>query len=421
MSAKYSQQQRANFRFRKDWVHLTYAQHVNIETLKNLFEEKGGGLKWFSGVNETSEDGHKHCHFACQWNRQIDTASPRYFDLPQNLSEGIGGHPNIQAINNREHAIRIYDEYHKKDGEPLQSSTRPGTALTIIQQVIQAKTLYEGCAILGIEPTTVSDVKMLRSDIAKPDDYVHKFRDSNTWTEEAQDIPTTFKTLFLSGVTGTGKTQWAINHFNNPLICSQRDDLRNFDPKRHDGIIFDDMSFKDWTRTECIHLCDWDEQRSVRCRYTDAVIPPKTRKIFTSNLSWWEVFPDDETRAIRRRITNFYTVKGSLYVAAPPPDLSMPIGDDYDYSEAPRPKYARTFDASLQTEKEQAQRQSSSNGIANSSLVGFTNPAKLNRQITGTFDVPIFNMADYDLDTIGENLPFGKSISEYGDLEHCLL
>ena len=410
-------QARANFRFRKDWVHLTYAQHIDINKLKDIFEKKGSGLKWWTGVNETSEDGHKHCHWACQWNHQIDTTSSRYFDLPQDIAEGVGGHPNIQAINNREHAIRIFDEYHKKDGIPLQSDTRPGTALSIIQQVIQAKTLYEGCALLGIEPSSVSDVKLLRSDIAKPNDYVHKYRNSDTWTEEAQNIPTSFKTLFLTGETGTGKTQWAINHFNNPLICCQRDDLRNFDPKRHDGIIFDDMSFKDWTRTECIHLCDWDEDRSIKCRYTDATIKAGTKKIFTSNLSWWEVFPDDETRAIRRRITNFYKVQGSLFVAGQRNELpGLEPGDSFDYtstkfdsSEEQRSKYARCFSPTTQNNcsvEEAKEIIPPTSGITNSGILELGNNSfTLNFVPQVTFDMASYN---------DDELMFSSTLSDLG-------
>lgn len=307
---------RSNFRFRKDQAHFTFACHLEAEKVIAFFREKGHGLKWYSFVNETSEEGHTHCHFACQFERQIDTTNPRYFDLPSTIAEGNMGHPNLQHITNREHAIRIFDEYHKKDGTPVQSTERPGSALSLIQQCLNAPTLFEACAVFGIEPTTVGDIKALRMDKAKPGRYVHKYKFSASWSEEAEKIPTDFRVLFLSGPTATGKTQWAVSQFDNPLLVSQRDDFRNFVPGEHDGIVLDDMSFREWSRTECIHLLDWDEDRTINCRYTNATIPAKTRKIITSNLSWFNVFPDDESKAIVRRISHFHKVSGPLFAVA---------------------------------------------------------------------------------------------------------
>lgn len=101
----------------------------------------------------------------------------------------------------------------------------------------------------------------------------------------------------IVGPPGIGKTQWAKCHFKNPLMVRHMDDLRQFDAKFHDGILFDDMDFKHMPRTAQIHLLDWWDNASIHCRYSNAFIPKETKKIFTAN-----EFPFNDDGAIARRI-----------------------------------------------------------------------------------------------------------------------
>lgn len=82
---------------------------------------------------------------------------------------------------------------------------------------------------------------------------------------------------------------------------SHIDDLLKFDPKKHEGIIFDDMDFKHVPRTAQIHLVDTDFERSIHCRYACARIPAKTKKIFTTNEFNGGIFLINDP-AIARRI-----------------------------------------------------------------------------------------------------------------------
>lgn len=115
--------------------------------------------------------------------------------------------------------------------------------------------------------------------------------------------------IFL-GRSGMGKTQFAIHHFQNPLIVSHIDDLKNLNPTI-DGIIFDDMNFQHWPPTSCIHICDMDLPRSINVKYGTIEIPAGTPRIFTSNREFEEIWSKDctfeEMNAIRRRcdITTF--------------------------------------------------------------------------------------------------------------------
>lgn len=101
----------------------------------------------------------------------------------------------------------------------------------------------------------------------------------------------------LYGRPGCGKTQFALSHFESPLFVNHIDDLKNFKPSIHDGIVFDDMDFKHMPRTAQIHLVDNDNTRSIHCRYETVTIPKHTKKIFVANS-----YPFIDDSAISRRV-----------------------------------------------------------------------------------------------------------------------
>ena len=106
------------------------------------------------------------------------------------------------------------------------------------------------------------------------------------------DDPLWQHSVVVVGNAGIGKTQWAMSHFNDKgcLFVTHLDDLKAWDPDRYDGIVFDDMSFLQLPLQTQKYLCDWNDSRTIHCRYTNAQIPPRTRKIFTCN---WGEFPFD--------------------------------------------------------------------------------------------------------------------------------
>lgn len=103
----------------------------------------------------------------------------------------------------------------------------------------------------------------------------------------------------LVGESGCGKTQFALAHFDNPLLVSHIDDLKSLNGG-HDGIVFDDVDFTHYPRTAQIHLVDWEQTRSIHCRYGNATIPMHTCKIFTCNYDCLPVNINEE--AINRRL-----------------------------------------------------------------------------------------------------------------------
>lgn len=104
-------------------------------------------------------------------------------------------------------------------------------------------------------------------------------------------------TNVVIGAPCMGKTQYALAHFKQPLFVTHIDDLLDLN-ELHDGIVFDDMDFRHWHRTHIIHLVDYEQDRSIHCRYRTAKIPAYTLKVFCCNE--YPFIEDDE--AISRRV-----------------------------------------------------------------------------------------------------------------------
>lgn len=90
-------------------------------------------------------------------------------------------------------------------------------------------------------------------------------------------------TWLIWGSTGTGKTNFALAHFKNPLKVEHLDALKMFDPTMHDGIVFDDIDFRHLPITTVIHLLDRDYGQWIHCRYYNGFIPGDTKRMFCFN------------------------------------------------------------------------------------------------------------------------------------------
>lgn len=295
------------FLFSSKKGHLTYAGHLDWQVLLSLV---GGAteLVWYSvvwerGHGDGDNDGvrYDHTHFAFERKRKLSSRDCRKFDV-----DGI--HPHIRSSIDAEHASRLYWEYHRKEPVQLwQSESGPRRPVhgSEIGKLRGATSLFEACQMFGIVPRSVGDIQLLRADRERRKPAEHDYA-GHKWSLE---LPGDFRVIFMWGRTGTGKTQRAIHAFRSPLVVSQMDDLRDYDPAVFDGIVFDDMDFKKMEGGNVIHLLDWDCDRPIRCRYSNAIIPKHTRKIFTSNKNWAETFVGmevhvDQQEAIRRRISH---------------------------------------------------------------------------------------------------------------------
>lgn len=251
------------FRFNAKSIHLTFKSHIDHKTVLEMLKSKGD-VKWYSIVHElghtdsTDVDAvaYDHTHAACEWKKKLDAKSPRYFDIADI-------HPHIQKINGQAHAILLYEDYHRKSPVLLtQSEGSPRAHSASEEGIKSAMSLFDACKALDIEPKTVGDILLIRNDKRRRDPYTHSFT-GTVWTLPTPDY---FRCLYVYGPSGTGKTQWALHLFENPLMVRHVDQLRDFDAAINDGIVFDDMNFNLWSRETIIHLTDWDEESAIQCR-----------------------------------------------------------------------------------------------------------------------------------------------------------
>lgn len=278
--------------------HITYKTHLELPLYLEWLKSKVGQLKWYSLVHENGtknqEIPYAHTHIAFEAMNIVHLSSASRLNY-------LNIHPNIKTIRDHTHACAIW-QYHQKDPILLlQSQESPLRPSDLYQQIIEAPNLVEAVKIAGVPIKTVADVQSIRSNRSSLQ-VIPSLDTAYSWTQKA---PTDFTSLFVTGRTGTGKTRWALAQFQSPLLVSHLDDLKQFLPSLHDGIVFDDMEFTRLNPTECIHMLDWEMPRSLNVKYGSVTIPARTRKIFTSNLSFAQSMPecqDEQYQALCRRI-----------------------------------------------------------------------------------------------------------------------
>lgn len=303
-----------SFRICAKRFHITYKTHIDQEGVR-IHLQQLGGLEHYSIVHESSdtENPYEHTHVLIWYKAKFQSTKATIFDY-----EGI--HPNIQVVKTNEHWDNTWKYHEKAPLEHSRSEYRKDQGGALDKRIQQALSLWDACELAGVEIRTVQDVMAIRRDRARTLEV--SSYEASSWRREFEE---NYRVLFIHGGTNTGKTEWAIAHFSSCLLVRHMDKLKEFNPQIHDGIVFDDMSFKHIPREAMIHLLDWNRASSIHCRHSIAEIPARTRKIFTSNLSYDEVFPEDSTGAIYRRITKRIEVIGPLYFTEGEQVFNLPL------------------------------------------------------------------------------------------------
>lgn len=109
------------------------------------------------------------------------------------------------------------------------------------------------------------------------------------------------KSLVLTGPSGIGKTELAKALFDNPLVVSHMDQLKELEDS-NDGLIYDDMNFRSLTPEENIHLTDLETDRGINVKGSYALVPRGLPRIFTTNKTPEVLFNMDPHGAVSRRI-----------------------------------------------------------------------------------------------------------------------
>lgn len=288
-------------------LHLTYKTWLDDTSLNEIKERvcEKEIIQW-SWCHERGhgDTPYEHTHVFIKTKKLMRSGTNmRFFDI---TSTGQTIHPNWKPVVSVAHEKAVL-RYHQKEGIKFVQEPEVKSA-DELRSEFAARDIFDLVDERAISIKSVSDLKALKDSTRKRPRCESSFTTEDFIKEPFKE----FECMFIWGGTSLGKTEWAKMHFKNPLLVCNTDDLKFFNEEEHDGIIFDDMSFKHWPVDSCKHLCDWDNHRSIRCRNVDAVIPKNTRKIFLANNEFNDVFPYDESGAIYRRFTHMINVTKDL-------------------------------------------------------------------------------------------------------------
>lgn len=202
-------------------------------------------------------------------------------------------------------------DYTKKDGDFFEHGTISITnqgRRTDLEDVVES--IKEGATLRDLWENNTSTmirysrgIKEAMSELRPIEE--HKGFDLDTFAFHPINFDLS-KSIIIWGDSGARKTSYVISRWPKICMVSHMDDLLNFKPDEHDGILFDDMDFQHIPRTAQIHLVDQTFDRSIHIRYTTVTIPKNTLKVFTTNNANGMIFLDDP--AINRRIVKHHII-----------------------------------------------------------------------------------------------------------------
>ena len=311
------------FRWRHKNGHLTYKTflpHEQLITHAKMITTTP--LVGWSVVHETV-DGYEHTHFGYLYLRPLDLTGARKFDI---YSNGNVIHPHMQPKVSACAMESLFNEYHMGRKYDVTTGKKMYTAPTagpwqklppefewsreVMRDVVDAPTLQDATVLAGVRPRSVMDVQLLRRDSENaPKKFKHVF---TLGSFKVPLLPLNWRTLHVYGPSGVGKTKMACALFNNPLVIKPFNAvgcievLARFNPNFHDGIVFDEVDLRAFSREQVIALVDFEEESVLSVRYTKILLPSGVRKIFISNVP--DVWPasDIAIGAIARRVTRFH-------------------------------------------------------------------------------------------------------------------
>lgn len=289
-----------SFRLRAKKFMLTYKDHLDAEALHTYLKSVLKQPFEIKVAHEVGKTGYLHTHAVLCLSKKPDIKNPRSLDFD-------GQHPNLTIPSSLEHWHNMVKYLDKDDETPYGTITLQPTTVDKFQEatayVLQCQTLKEifRCPKPEIAMTIASRLPYFRSMWETSGKKKLETARHSTFSRPFLDLTTNW---LLSGPPGTGKTQYALAHFKAPCLVSHIDDLKNITDST-DGIVFDDMSFRQYPAGAIIHLLDREVSRTIHARYFNAVIPAEMPKLFTNNRD--DIFTpekgcsEEEMGAIERR------------------------------------------------------------------------------------------------------------------------
>lgn len=261
---------------------MTFAQcdGTKEDLLKFLYTRIG--ILHYIIAMENHKDGGIHFHVYLELTKSCDIKCPRYFDWGK-------FHPKFEVAK----CPGAVQRYCKKDGDYI-TNMKFGTAARA-NELARRGEIDDALRLISVEqPREVKDLdrwrkgfeilaKLSLNPTVRTGFLFHSLDGIEKWNR-------TKRTLVIWGPSCTGKTQYAKQLFKTPLLVRHMDKLKQFSIFKHDGIIFDDMTFSHIARVHCVHLLDLDEDSDINVKCSMVTIPAGVPRVITSNLKPDQLF-----------------------------------------------------------------------------------------------------------------------------------
>lgn len=283
----------------------TAQELTHLETLSLAIGSKG--IKYLCYGKEVGSEGTPHLQGYTYLNNPVRMSTMK------TLLGSIRIH--LESSKGSSQQNRLYCQ--KRDERSIQAGVPPNEFFVEFGEIPQQGKRKDLDAVKEMIDNGATEVELAQSHFSE---WIHHrvgFREYRNLTNRTKVTPTfslaSFpvtwqntvfdwtRTMIFHGSSGSGKTEFACAVLPGALMVSHMDDLKTFDPSFHTGIIFDDVDINHYPRNGQIHIVDQVHDRSIHVRYSTALIPKGTKKIFTTNEERGTCMNTDDP-AIKRRI-----------------------------------------------------------------------------------------------------------------------
>lgn len=289
-----SAEEKKNFRCCAKNIFITWSQ-IDDETkcsrliIESFIRNKlKHTLEKYAIAREHHRDGGIHFHALICGFKKFDIRNARYFDIN-------GYHPNFSSVRSFKATLNYI---RKEDNAAIIQGFEDEDWITLAEQgqLDRSESVFRNLHPLQYTihlPRVRQNLLLLSS---RPEEPLYSVQDFKL---ERHIEWNTERVLILAGISGIGKTQFALSISTNPLLVSHWDQLKQHRTGR--TIIFDDCCWTQLSREQIIHLLDYEVPRGINVKHGMVVIPAFTEKIITTNYeSIYDIFHYDD-EAIKRR------------------------------------------------------------------------------------------------------------------------